>query len=403
MAAVYLIFTILSMFTCMLPAGVFSVIWESISNYLTVGVPSIAIIRVLIVIGVVAAAVLSDRIRSYGVIRDIVIGSTALEALALLGFSLSRVFWNLCVWSVCLGFGLGMGVTLLCRMLRRAGRRYAEIVFAGGALGITAGVWILSQVFARGGGWRTSCQILAVAQVLLCLLQFSLRRRGLRESEESVRKLQRERNRMRAVRRQKKIREDGPLDERSAPARFRSLACTYLACTFCSVLVLGAVLWPGTWLVSSGRGNLPSSVSVMIVSGGLAAGRLLAYVFPLPGNRKVLLFGVFAAAAAGVALVLSGSGLSLLQAEFLQFAIGAGAGEVLPVLITTEDERLDEDAQDSLYGLLPAFYAGALAVITPLTQALVGCGQERWFALWLLTAAVLMTLFLAGAERRIKR
>ena len=403
MAAVYLVFTILSMFTCMLPAGVFSVIWESISNYLTVGVPSIAIIRVLIVVGVVTAAVLSDRIRSYGVIRDIVIGSTALEALALLGFSLSRVFWNLCIWSVCLGFGLGMGVTLLCRMLRRAGRRYAEIVFAGGALGIMAGVWILSQVFARGGGWRTSCQILAVAQVLLCLVQFSLRRRGLRESEESVRKLQRERNRMRAVRREQKISEEGPLDERSAPARFRSLVCCYLSCVCCSILILGAVLWPETWLVASGRDFLPSAASVMVVSGGLAAGRILAYLLPVPERLKAVLFGAFTVFAAAAALAMSGSGLSLLQLELLQFAIGAGAGEVLPALITTEDERLDEDAQDSLYGLLPAFYTGGLAVITPLTQALVGSGQERWLALWLLIPAALMTIFLAGAKRRIKR
>ena len=53
MTAIYLVFTILSLFTCMLPAGVFSVIWEPISDNLTVGVPYIAILRVLITAGVI--------------------------------------------------------------------------------------------------------------------------------------------------------------------------------------------------------------------------------------------------------------------------------------------------------------------------------------------------------------
>ena len=65
MTAVYLIFTVLSLFNCMLPAGVFSMIWEQISSNMTVGVPYIAIIRVLIAFGIILAVVLSDRIRAY--------------------------------------------------------------------------------------------------------------------------------------------------------------------------------------------------------------------------------------------------------------------------------------------------------------------------------------------------
>ena len=54
-------------------------------------------------------------------------------------------------------------------------------------------------------------------------------------------------------------------------------------------------------------------------------------------------------------------------------------------------------------GLMPAFYFGGWAVITPLTQALVGSSQERMFALWLLAAAAAMTVCLALAGKRIKR
>ena len=87
----------------------------------------------------------------------------------------------------------------------------------------------------------------------------------------------------------------------------------------------------------------------------------------------------------------------------LQFAVGAAAGPVFPVLILTDDERLDEEAQDSLLGLMPAFYFGGWALITPLTQSLVGSAQEEWFALWLLAAAAAMTVCLALARKRMKR
>ena len=403
MTAVYLIFTVLSLFNCMLPAGVFSMIWEQISSNMTVGVPYIAIIRVLIASGIILAVVLSDRIRAYVMIRDIVIGSTALEALALLGFSLSRVFWNLCLWAFCLGLGMGLGVSLLCRMLRRAGNRFAEIVFAGGACGIMAGVWILDQVFRRGGNWRTSCQILAVTQVLLCLIQFSLRRRRLRDSEETVHRLQRERNRRRSDRRQEMIRRDGAVDERSAPHYYLRLLCCYLACTFCSILILGAVLWPEAYLVSSAGTAISSFKAVMLVTGGLAAGRILSAMLPWPARIKCILSGILSVAVTVAAALLMHAGRSVLLMEAFQFAVGFAAGPLFPNMDLLEDERLDEDAQDSLFGMLSAFYFGGWAVITPLTQALVGSSQERYFAWWMLLAAVLMTICTAGGAKRFRR
>jgi len=403
MTAIYLVFSILSLFTCMLPAGVLSVIWEPISDNLTVGVPYIAILRVLITAGIITAVVLSDRIRAYVMVRDIVIGAAALETLSLLGFSMSRVFWNLCIWSFCLGIGLGMGVSLLSRMVRRAGRHYSQLVFAGGSAGIAAGVLILSQVLARGGGWRTSCQILAVVQVLLCLLQFSLRRRGRRDSGEMFRKMERERNRLRSGRRQEKIRSDGAVDERFAPFYFRRIVCCYLACVLCSIMILGTMLWPDAYLISAGRSTLSPVRSVMLTAGGLTAGRILAYLIPLSNKMRRILPGIAAVLVTGIAVFPVHSGASAMQLMILQFAAGAAAGPVFPGLILAEDERLDEDAQDSLMGLMPAFYFGGWAVITPLTQALVGSSQESMFVLWLMAAAAAMTVCLALAGKRIKR
>lgn len=377
MTVVYLLFSILSLFACMLPAGVFSVIWEPISENLTVGVPYIAILRMLLAAGAVVSAVLSDRIRRYPLFRDIVIGSTALEALTLVGFSLSRVFWNLCLWSFCLGVGIGMEVCLLCRVIRCFGNRKAAVPFAGGALGAAAGVWILSQVFAQGGGWRTACQILAVAQVLLCLLQFSMRHRCSADPE--------------AVYGKNRIQADSV-----------RLICCYPACALCSVLIFGAILWPQTCLAVSGGGTIDPAVSVMIVCSGLACGRLLYRILPGAERVRCLLFVVFCAAALMIAYFRMRSGISVFGLELLQFSVGVGAGPVMPWLIASRDERFDPDSQDSLFGLLPAFYFGSWAVITPLTQALVGSSQESGFSLWLLAADAVMAVCLVFGGKRVK-
>lgn len=403
MTAIYLVLTILSLFTCMLPAGVFSVIWEPISENLTVGVPYIAILRVLLAAGIIVAVVLSDRIHAYVMIRDIVIGAAALEALSLLGFSLSRVFWNLCIWSLCLGIGLGMGASLLSRIVRHSGRRYSQIIFAGGACGIAAGIWILSFVMARGGGWRTACQILAVFQVLLCLLHFSLRRKSRRDYSEMIRKMERERNRDRSGKRQEKIRTDGELDERFAPRYFRRVLCCYLACVLCCILILGTILWPGAYIAAEGRGVLSSVTCALLTVGGLAAGRILFWLLPLSEKAKRILPGILTVLVTAAAVWPVYRGAGAWQLGILQFAVGAAAGPVFPVLILTDDERLDEEAQDSLLGLMPAFYFGGWALITPLTQSLVGSAQEEWFALWLLAAAAAMTVCLALARKRMKR
>ena len=107
--------------------------------------------------------------------------------------------------------------------------------------------------------------------------------------------------------------------------------------------------------------------------------------------------------ACGIAAALVQTRASAVQLQILQFAVGAAAGPVFPGLILTEDERLDEEAQDSLLGLMTAFYFGGWALITPLTQALVGSSQENMFALWLLAAAAVMTVCLALAGKRVKR
>jgi hypothetical protein len=69
-------------------------------------------------------------------------------------------------------------------------------------------------------------------------------------------------------------------------------------------------------------------------------------------------------------------------------------GPVFPKLLLLDDVRLDREAETALLSLLPAFVLGAVIAATPLTQALVGAGQTRWFPLWLLVLAACLGICL---------
>ena len=404
MTVLFSIFASLGLFTCALPAGVFSVIWEQQSDNLTVGIPLIAILRTLLAAGVIAAVILSDRIREYHWQRDAAIGSAALEAMSLLGFSLSRVFWNLAVWTLVLGFGMGLGISLICRMAKVFQSPRICALFSGSALGAAAGVSVLSAVLAAHGNWRTSCQVLAIALVILCLLLYFLRRRGLRDLKERLRKNEREKNLRRSSRRKDLIGRDGNVDERFTPVYFRKLMAAYIASLCAGLLTLGACLWPAAYQVSEGIKGAPVPRGILYVCLGLAAGRLAAGFLRITGERAWAL-GCFVTGlvlTAG-ALAASRGSLTGLHIVLLQACVGFGMGPVIPNLMMIDDERLDAEAERSMTSLIPAFWAGGWVLVTPLAQALVGSSCERSFCTWMLALAAMMGLGLALAVERVKR
>ena len=114
MTVTYFVSVSISLFAGVLPAQILGVLWENVCESLRVEIPYIALLRLLGGAGAVAAVILSDRIRGYILARDLIVGSIALEAMSLIGFSMSREFWNLAVWITALGFSLGLCMSAVC-------------------------------------------------------------------------------------------------------------------------------------------------------------------------------------------------------------------------------------------------------------------------------------------------
>jgi hypothetical protein len=76
---------------------------------------------------------------------------------------------------------------------------------------------------------------------------------------------------------------------------------------------------------------------------------------------------------------------------------------IFPNLIQTEDERFDDEAQTAMAGLLPAFYLGGEALITPFVQSMRGAREMAICASAMLVLVCCMGACLAFSSVRIRK
>lgn len=387
----YAVTLYLAFFAAGFPAGLLSIVWTSVSEKMTLAVPYVSLLRAMAAAGAVTACILSARTgRKRDRNLDLCLAGVSLEALGVIGFSMSRVFWNLLLWSFILGLGCGISLTLLCMVLFGWSGRNILICFSGIPAGTFAGTWILSSALEASGSWRTACQILGITQILISVTAFLIRRAVMKDGL-TARALDRRRRKRQQDR--ERVRRSGKADQDQIGRAVKSyLTRTFFSCAaafITGILTVSLVLWPQSYrVVETGAGAVMTGYGLLCVSMGMASGCLVMGAL-LPGRRACL--------------VLSGAGLLavLLAEAFLthegalsdgailrfQFMSGVFTGNIFPGIIMMDDVRLDPEAELGLIALAPAFLLGSYIVVTPLTQALVGSGQTGSFALWLLAMA----------------
>jgi hypothetical protein len=403
MAIAFYVSITLALFAGALPAQILGVLWEMICSDLSVEIPYIALLKLLGGAGAVAAAIFSDKIRRYVLARDLIVGAIALEAMSLIGFSMSREFWNLGVWITALGFSLGLCFTLICYLIRATYSRMTSLLFVVSALGTFSGTAIVSYLLAPGRSWRTACQGLAIFQIILCMIIFLLRRILVRDVAGILRNRRKEAGIERQRRREVLIRERGEVDERSRNAFLVRLMFLYGAALCCGMLLQSAIHLTFSAQVSDGNLSFDLTKCILTVCGGMAAGRVAAHFFRKKPKRAWGIGSILPLTGIVPCMIAAWTGHGNGTVWFLlRFAAGCGGGMIFPNLIQTEDERFDDEAQTALTGLLPAFYLGSEAVITPFVQSMSGINKMAVCASAMLALTLFMgiCLVLASAWRK---
>ena len=178
MAVIYLSFISLG-----LPDSLLGAAWPTM--YPTFGVPVsyAGIISMIIAAGTIVSSLQSDRLTRLLGTGKVTTLSVAMTAAALLGFSITKSFWLLCVWAVPYGLGAGsVDAALNNYVALHYKSRHMSWLHCMWGIGATVGPYLMGYALAEGHGWNAGYRYIGIIQIVLTgILIFSLplwKRRG---------------------------------------------------------------------------------------------------------------------------------------------------------------------------------------------------------------------------------
>ena len=168
LAVIYLAFISLG-----LPDSLLGSAWPSMQPEFGVPVSYAGIISMIIALGTVVSSLQSDRLTrklGAGLVTAL---SVLLTALALLGFSLSRSFWALCLLAIPYGLGAGsVDAALNNYVALNYASRHMSWLHCMWGVGTTVGPYIMEYALTGGYGWNMGYRYIAMLQFFLTLIIF---------------------------------------------------------------------------------------------------------------------------------------------------------------------------------------------------------------------------------------
>ena len=151
-----------------LPDALLGAAWPSIYPAFGVPVSWMGAVSMIIALGTVVSSLQSDRLtRALGPGRVTAI-SVGMTAAALLGFSLSGAFWQLCLWAVPYGLGAGsVDAALNNYVALHYESRHMSWLHCMWGIGAAAGPSLIGLALTRGQSWQGGYRIVSVLQIAL--------------------------------------------------------------------------------------------------------------------------------------------------------------------------------------------------------------------------------------------
>ena len=336
LAIIYLAFISLG-----LPDALLGSAWPSIYVQFGVPVSYAGAISMIIAVGTVVSALMSDALtRRLGTGRVTAI-SVLLTAAALFGFSISSSFWMLCLWAVPYGIGAGCVDAALNNFvaLHYASRHMSWLHCMWG-IGASVGPYVMGYALSGGHGWPAGYRYIAVIQAALTvilLLSLPMWKKGVQAAQDE--------------------------DARSERPGFRALirtpgAKSIMLAFFCySAIENTSGLWASSFLVlHHGISEELAARFASLFYIGITAGRALC--------------GFITAKLSDTSMIRLGQGVLLLGAALLivpvdeaalagLVLIGLGCAPIYPSIIHSTPEHFGASRSQAMIGLeMASAYTG---------------------------------------------
>ena len=153
-----------------LPDSAIGSAWPTMAPSLGAGISWVGVVTMIISAGTIVSSLMSVRVvERFGTGR-VTVASVALTAAALVGFSQSQAFWQLCLWAVPYGLGAGaVDAALNAYVAVHYESQHMSWLHCMWGVGASGGPMVMAQCLERGT-WSTGFLVLGGIQVGIALV-----------------------------------------------------------------------------------------------------------------------------------------------------------------------------------------------------------------------------------------
>lgn len=317
-----------------LPDSLLGSAWPSMYGELGASMSYAGIISMIIAGGTIVSSLFSDKlIRRLGT-GMVTVLSVAMTAAALLGFSFSHTFLQLCLWGIPYGLGAGSvdaGLNNFVALHYKS--RHMSWLHCFWGIGATSGPYIMGMCLTRGLNWNSGYMMVGVIQIVLVVcLVLSL---PLWKSKNEGNEIKSEGHKGLGLKEAVKL-----------PGAKPVLTAFFCYCA----LEATTGLWASSYMVL--QKGIPARTAAKWASFfylGITAGRLVCgFVTDKLGDRRMVRLGQMSALL-GTALLLLPLGNAATLAGLVM--AGLGCAPIYPSLLHQTPDNFGAENSQSLMGL----------------------------------------------------
>ena len=358
-----------------LPDSVLGAAWPSMYGELGAALSWAGVVSMIVSLGTIVSALCSERLTLRLGPGGVTAVSVLLTAVALLGFSLSGQFWQLCLWAVPYGLGAGsVDAALNNYVALHYESRHMSWLHCMWGLGASAGPVIMGRALA-GGSWQGGYRTIALLQFALTavlLLSLPLWKRPQANVEGAEFK-------------------PHPIPELlRRPGVPQVLVCFFCYCALEST----AGMWAASYCTlvrGIDAGTAARWASLFYV--GITVGRGVSGFLTMKVNDQNMIRLGQALIAAGTVLILLPTGQGTLFAGLI--TVGLGCAPIYPSIIHETPINFGREVSMSMTGLQMATAYVGTCLVPPLFGLLA---QYVTPALYPWALAVILVLMFVMAE-----
>jgi len=320
---------------------------------LNVPVSYAGILSLIIAGNTIISSLFSDRLNQRLTTGKVTTISVFMTALALLGFSFSSRFWQLCLWAIPYGLGAGsVDAALNNYVAIHYKARHMSWLHSFWGLGATGGSFLIAFFLKQGKTWTAGYRSIGIFQVVLSLFLFL------------------------AIGLWKNNRPTEEKQARQEPRKKLSSLPLVLFCFFCYCALESTTgLWAASYMVLARSyvveeaAQLSALFYLGITLGRIASGFL---TFKLNGNSMIRLGFLFL----GLGILLVAFNL---QNAFGLLLIGIGCAPIYPSMLHLTPKRFGQGQSQRVMGMqMATAYIGSTG-IPPIFGLLAQKGFIRSF------------------------